>query len=248
MRKIIFIIVLLVVLSGTFSFAQQDNTGLLKTVGTPDATGVGKDSSQQRLVDVTIDNFEDPGLWAGQIEADFGLISVMRKQGFPARREILDKARLDADKEQNIPPGQYVLGVKVVFFRRAVIDFSVSSVRPIPIPGIAKTVSIWVVGRSFNHSVKLVLEDYFGNRNEVLFDKKLTFKGWDKLTAVIPPTLQQSEKHFTGRAGIKIVGIRVLCDLLETYGTFYMYLDDLSAVTDLFSEEARDADDILDDW
>jgi len=248
MRKIAFISVLLFVLLGSFSFAQQDNTGLLKTVGAPDASEVGKDSAQQRLQDITVDNFEDPGLWYGQIEADLGLISVLRKQGFPARRDILDKSRLDADKAQNVPTGQYVLGAKVVFFKRAMTDFSIISVRPIPIPGIAKTVSIWVVGRSFNHSVKLVLEDFFGNRNEVFFDKKLTFKGWDKLTAVIPPTMPQSEKHYTGRAGIKIVGIRVICDLLETYGTFYMYLDDLSAITDLFSEEARDTDDILDDW
>ncbi|MDR0706482.1 MAG: flagellar filament protein FlaA, partial [Treponema sp.] len=33
-----------------------------------------------------------------------------------------------------------------------------------------------------------------------------------------------------------------------TYGTYYLYLDDLRAVTDLFLEDNRDSDDIADGW
>jgi hypothetical protein len=173
------------------SYAQAaDTTATDKAVGVSTAENLGKDSSQQKLVPVTIDQFEDPGTWEGAIMNEYGLITIRQKTGFPARREVLDKDRLDAEREAKTPIGTSTLGVKVVFFRRAMISFGVNPVRPLPIPGIAKTVSVWVVGRSFNHQLKLVLEDYFGTRYEVNFDKKLTFQGWDKLTAVIPPQIR----------------------------------------------------------
>ena len=37
-------------------------------------------------------------------------------------------------------------------------------------------------------------------------------------------------------------------DILESYGTYYVYFDDLRAVTDLFAEESRDEDDMVDNW
>lgn len=249
MNKLFIAIIVLVSAWTMTTYAQAAaDAGTDKAVGVSTAENLGKDSSQQKLVDITIDQFEDPGTWEGSMMNEYGLVTIRQKAGFPARREVLDKARLDSEREAKSPIGTSVLGVKVVFFRRAIISFAVNPVRPLPIPGLAKTVSIWVVGRSFNHELKLGLEDYFGNRYYVNFDKKLTFQGWDKLTAVIPPAIMQSEKHYTGRAGIKITGITVDCDLMETYGTFYMYLDDLSAVTDLFSEDSRDIDDVADDW
>lgn len=246
MRKLLTVLIILLSVPCVLTFAQ--NTSADKPVGSSSAETLGRDSSQQKLVDVTIEQFEDPGLWQGSIMNEYGLIQLRQKAGFPQKREVYDKERLANEAAAKSPLGKSILGVKVTFFKRSVISFSVNPVRPLPIPGLAKTVSIWVVGRSFNHQMKLTLEDFFGNRYTVNFDKKLTFQGWDKLTAVIPPVIAQSEKHYTGRAGIKIVGITVSCDLMETYGTFYMYLDDLSAVTDLFTEESRDVDDVVDDW
>lgn len=249
MRKLVSLSIVLLALCSLASVAQTaSGTSTDKPVGTSSAETLGKDSSQQRLEDITVEQFEDPGLWTGSIMNEYGLIQIMQKQGYPLKKETYDKDRLAKEKEIGAPIGTSILGVKVTFFKRAVVSFGVNPVRPLPIPGLAKTVSIWVVGRSFNHQVNLVLEDFFGNRYTVAFDKKLTFQGWDKLTAVIPPTVAQSEKHYTGKAGIKIIGLTIDCDLMETYGTFYMYLDDLSAVTDLFTEESRDVDDVVDDW
>ncbi len=246
MRKAIAVTIAMLTVLSALSFGQSTSTD--KPVGTTSAETLGMDSSQQKLEDVTVEQFEDPGLWYGSIMNEYGFIQLMQKQGFPKKRETYDKERIANEQAINAPIGTSILGVKVTFFKRAVVSFGINPVRPLPIPGLAKTVSIWVVGRSFNHTMKVVLEDFFGNRYTVPFDKKLTFQGWDKLTAVIPPSVAQSEKHFTGRAGIKIVGLTVNCDLKETYGTFYMYLDDMSAITDLFTEESRDIDDVVDDW
>ena len=48
--------------------------------------------------------------------------------------------------------------------------------------------------------------------------------------------------------GIKILGLVVEPELTETYGSYYVYFDDLRIVTDLFAEENRDPDDIADNW
>jgi hypothetical protein len=48
--------------------------------------------------------------------------------------------------------------------------------------------------------------------------------------------------------GIKIRGFRIDVDPMEALGSYYVYLDDLRAVTDLFAEDNRDEDDMDDSW
>lgn len=240
MKRAYLILFLMVISFQAFSQADQP-------VGTPDAASIGVDSAQQKLKDITIEQFEDPGFWYGSIPADMGIIELRRRAGYPTARDELDTERLSDDAAVNAPPGQYVLGVKVKFYKRAVMNFAIYPIRPLPIPGKAKTVSVWVIGRNFNHRLKIMVEDYFGTRHELTMEK-LNFLGWKKMTVAIPPTIKQSDYHFTDLMGIKVIGFKVYCDLDETIGSFYIYFDDLSAVTDLFEEMNRDVDDIPDDW
>lgn len=54
---------------------------------------------------------------------------------------------------------KYVLGVKVAFFHRGNSFFTVYPANPLPIPGIVKTISIWVVGRNYNHMLTVLFND-----------------------------------------------------------------------------------------
>jgi hypothetical protein len=45
-----------------------------------------------------------------------------------------------------------------------------------------------------------------------------------------------------------LTGLKVETDPMDSYGTFYVYFDDLRAVTDLFGESKRDTDDMSDGW
>jgi hypothetical protein len=36
--------------------------------------------------------------------------------------------------------------------------------------------------------------------------------------------------------------------MMESYGSYYVYFDDLRATTDLFAESYRDKDDMPDGW
>jgi hypothetical protein len=124
-------------------------------------------------------------------------------------------------------------------------------IRPIPIEGITKTISVWVAGRNFNHELILLIQDFFGKNFELNMGN-LNFQGWKQLTVYVPPTREsgivQRNYHYNNRMGIKIVGFRVDVDPTEAFGSYYVYLDDLRAVTDLFAEESRDPDDMVDSW
>jgi hypothetical protein len=106
---------------------------------------------------------------------------------------------------------------------------------------------MYVVGRNFNHRLSVVVADYFGNVN-VLSMGTLNFSGWKRMTVAVPPTIVQRDYHYNDRMGLQILGFLIEPDLMETYGTYYVYFDGLRAYTDLFAEESRDPDDMIDSW
>jgi hypothetical protein len=205
------------------------------------AEQIGKDQAQQQLVEVSVAKFEDAAFWGNSMPLDMGIATLRRFEGGPAA-----KKPIEAEKAMALPD-LYVLGGKVQFFKRAANEAFFFPVRPIPIEGVTKTVSVWVVGRNYNHVLKAVIADYFNQRREITFGK-LNFMGWKQLTAAVPPRIVQDEYHYASQRGIKLLGFKVEFDMMESYGTYYVYFDDLRATTDLFAEAYRDKDDMPDGW
>jgi hypothetical protein len=211
--------------------------------GEPTPSEIGKDQAQQLLKEVSVEKFEDAAFWFPAMGLDMGVAQVKRLVGSPAGKQPIPDETALGIKEDD----KYVLGVKVSFFRRGASYFSVHPLNPIPVEGIVKTLSVWVVGRNFNHTLKILFDDYRGQAQELTVGT-LNFIGWKKLTVAIPPSILQTEYHYTYRSGIRITGLKIECDPLESYGTYYVYFDDMRAVTDLFGESKRDSDDMSDGW
>jgi hypothetical protein len=76
----------------------------------------------------------------------------------------------------------------------------------------------------------------------------MNFSGWKRLTVAVPPTVEQRNANYNNQQGIQIMGFIIEPDMLETYGTYYVYFDDLRVWTDLFAEDNRDPDDMVDGW
>jgi hypothetical protein len=227
------LILAILVLSAAVLFAQQN----------ADPEGIGRDTAQQRLQEVSISKFEDSGFWRVYMPIDQGVIEGRRFEGTPN-----DKEALPEEEALGIAtPDDYVLGVKASFFRRGNAEIYVQPIRPLQVPGITKTISMWVVGRNFNHRLNVVVADYFGNVN-ILDMGKLNFSGWKRMTVAVPPSIVQRDYHYNDRMGLQVMGFIIEPDLMETYGTYYVYFDDLRAYTDLFAEESRDPDDMVDSW
>jgi hypothetical protein len=211
--------------------------------GEPTPSEIGKDQAQQLLKEVSVEKFEDAAYWYSAMSLDSGIAQVKRLTGGAAAKlPVADEASLGIKEDD-----KYVLGLKVSFFHRGVAEFSVHPQHPIPVEGIVKTISVWVVGRNFNHILKIQFVDYRGQSQELTVGT-LNFIGWKKLTVAIPPSILQTEFHYTYRSGIRITGLKIETDPLDSYGTYYAYFDDLRAVTDLFGESKRDSDDMSDGW
>ena len=239
-----FLSVLLVLSMVVCVFAQQSENSSLSD---PDPTIIGADSARQALKEVSVDLFEREGSWKAKISPDNGIISARLFDGAPSAKEPI----ADAENQQLVD--EKVLGVKVEFFRRGVNSFFVTSARPLAIEGVTKTVSFWAVGRNQPHKITLLLQDYFGSNFE-LYVGTLDFTGWKKLTVAVPPSpdgvhgIVQTSAYHGDKPGVKILGFRIDCDPMLAKGAYYVYFDDMRAVTDLYAMQNRDEDDMDDNW
>ena len=236
-RKSIILLFVLLFVSSMTLFAQ------LEDVGEPEPEQLGVDAAQQKLRTVSISKFEDAGFWDAEMPLEQGIVTIRTLQGAPIDKEVLEgeeEAGIQLDDEN-------VLGVKVEFFKRGMHQVSVHPSRPLPIEGITKTLSMWVVGRNSPHLLKVLIRDQFGNTGEVTMGE-LNFTGWKKMVATVPTHIKQRDYHYANRMGIQIEGFRIDMDPEETFGTYYIYFDGLRATTDLFAEESRDIDDMNDSW
>jgi hypothetical protein len=241
--KRLLVVVLILSVAG-FMYAQQNGA----EIGGPNPERLGIDEAQQLLKEVSVEKFEHDGFWRSNMSHDEGFPTTRLFSGSP-----LDKQPIPDEEGLEIPDS-YVLGTRVDFLRRGYSSFTIYPIRPIPIEGITKTISLWVAGRNFNHELKILIQDFFGRDYEI-FVGRLNFQGWKKLTVAIPPQAEdglngvvQRNYHYNNQMGIKVTGFRIDCDPMESYGSYYIYFDDLRAVTDLFAENNRDADDMSDAW
>ena len=241
MNKLHIAILTVAVVAAGVVFAQNSS------MSDPDASRVGNDSAKQELKEVSVDLFEREGFWNVHISPDYGVIAGRLFEGSPAAKESI------SDEKAKEATDTHVFGTRVDFFRRGVNSFFVTAERPIPIEGVTKTVSVWVCGRNMGHNIWLLVQDYNGHNFEIWLGS-LEFSGWKKLTTAIPPTfdgvhgiIQQSAYH-GDKPGLRIVGFRVDCNPMEAQGSYYIYFDDMRAVTDLYDMMNKDDDDMMDNW
>lgn len=239
MRKLLAVSVI-ALLSMGMVFAQE-------SIEQQNPETVGADSAMSSLREVSVDKFEREGSWAVHISPDDGVITSRLFEGNPAMKEPLEEDEGKEDEDTQ------VLGIRVDFFRRGINAFTIKSGRPLPIEGTTKTISLWVCGRNQDHEMYVLVQDYFGN-NYQLYLGNLGFSGWKKLTCVVPPSpdgehgIVQSSAYYGDKPGLKIIGFRVECNPVKARGSYYMYIDDLRAVTDLYDLENHDEDDMADNW
>lgn len=143
-----------------------------QAAGQPDPTLIGVDTAQQMLQEISLSKFEDAGMWRATMPRDFGVATIRKIQGGP-----LDKEPIAAEVEAGIDEvDNYVLGVKAYYYKRAPEYISIYPSRPIPIEGICKTISLWAIGRNYEHTLKILLRDYYGNYAELTVGKLNFFR------------------------------------------------------------------------
>jgi hypothetical protein len=235
MKKLTFLVIAGALL-GAGLFAQA-------SIADSDPNMYEQDTGVQTLDDTAIDLFEREGAWTASISPDDGFITSTSFEGGPNA-----KAPPPEVGDQPAPTDTKILGVKVEFYHRGVNSFYVRPLRPLPVKGTAKTVSVWVAGRNLPHKLVLVVQDYNGRTFDLPMGT-LDFSGWKRLSVVIPPSpdgiigIVQSNPYYGERPGIRIAGFRVDCDPATARGTYYIYFDGLTTVADQYNYDSRDTDD-----
>lgn len=257
--SILVLAAVILLLIGSLSIAQNAGTG----------GGNQKKIVGQELVTFILDDFEKANSWIPKMPRDQGVIFSMRRKGSP---EAVKKAAaliktnnqqyLQARAKQGQVPkenpligfpynkNEYVLGVRVEFLKRGYNYFTVQPARPIKIPGITESISVYVVGRGYNHRLWLMIRDYNGNKRFIDSDRPLNHRGWRQITFPIKPNITQQDHKVTDpkRIGIAFEGFLVHCDPIESSGKYYIYFDLLTAKVNLYFEFQRDQDDMRDFW
>ncbi len=240
MKKIVLVICIVFIVASAFS---QNTPSLVAP-----SPLIGADSANFALREVSIDLFEREGSWNVKMSPDVGVISGRFFEGGP---EPLAKYP-DGDGTVN-PDDSRTYGVKVEFFRRGVNSFYMTPAQPLAIDGVTKTISVWVAGRNQPHTLTILLRDFFGNHFE-LYVGELNFTGWKKMVVAVPPSpdgtrgIVQDSAYFGVNPGLTILGFRVDCDPMYASGQYYLYLDDLRAISDLYAFENSDPYDMDDNW
>lgn len=228
-----------------------------------------KDTSDQQLVTFILDDFEDAGTWVAEMPRDQGVIFSMKREGVPKEvqayvnkikevneRFIKQNSQGRQIKENPLAGFPYnenkqVLGVRVEFMKRGYNWFTVRPPLPIKVPGICKSISVWVVGRGYNHELWLMIRDFVGNRRYLQSMMKLNHKGWRKVRFPIRDDKVDQQDHTVTdpkKVGIIFDGFLIQCDPMEARGKYYIYFDLLTAEVDIYFEFAKDEDDVPDFW
>ena len=180
----------------------------------------------EAMTNYLIDDFEFANTWQASMPRDYGVVSIIRREGGPA--DVV------AEGAEN---NQYILGAKVEYFRTGYPWFSVTPPRPIKIPGYTKELSVW----------GFYIYDVNGKPQSV-GNEALNFMGWKNITVQVPANVRQEEFRGQVEQGISFMGIHVKVDPRDSYGKYYIYFDQLMAKTDMYLETYREEDDPLDTW
>ncbi|HEY9594617.1 MAG TPA: flagellar filament outer layer protein FlaA, partial [Spirochaetia bacterium] len=114
----------------------------------------------------------------------------------------------------------------------------------IPIPGRVQSVNMWVWGANYNYWIDAYVRDYQGI-DHVVHLGSLNFAGWRNLSAGISTAIPQSRKYIPRYAGLELTKLVMWTAPDEKVDDFYLFIDELTVITDLF-ETRFDGEDLAD--
>jgi hypothetical protein len=147
-----------------------------------------------------------------------------------------------------------ILGIKGSFQRKGYNYYEIIPVkkddkgnwvpRPIELPGLVKTIDMWVWGSGFNYDLEVFVLDSRGV-NYSLKLGNLQFEGWKSLSVAVPSYIPQSRRYIPKREALYLTKIVIWTTAEERVNDFYVYFDQLKVNTDTFISKF-DGDELAD--
>ena len=117
--------------------------------------------------------------------------------------------------------------------------------QPITLPGIIKYFDVWVWCSNYNYDLEVHFRDHM-DMEYILPLGSLAHQGWIKLGAWIPAMIPQTVAYIPRYKNLKLVKIRLWTRPKAKVDDFYVYVDQISVITDLY-QERFDGDDLADE-
>ncbi len=224
------LVLVFIVLFNVSLVAQQGN----KDKSTTQIAGLyfPKESTKQELKLVLVEDFENCDSWTAKMPSDQGYARVKKVLGAPK-----------AVKDKYPKNSKYVLGLKEWSYTRGFNWCEIKPPRPIEMVGNLKGLSIWALGRNYRHKLEIWVKNYQGIEYPIEMGS-LNFKGWRQLSARIPMYIPYYTKYVPQFKKLAITKIIVRHDPNEINGVFYLYLDNMEAIVDVYDDK-YDGDDML---
>jgi hypothetical protein len=156
----------------------------------------------------------------------------------------------------------HMLGIKGSFDRKGYNYYEIIPVkkdengklvaRPIELPGVVKTINLWVWGANFNYYIEVYLLDSRGV-NHRLFLGDLTFEGWKSLNVPVTGSIPQSKRYIPKHEALYLTKLVIWTRPEERVSDFYVYLDHLKVTTDTYisrfaGDELADINEVNKVW
>lgn len=227
-----FIMMVLIVLLSVSSVYSEEVEPTSTSDNTADAGADG--GSKDPLEIVILENFEEAEDWRAKSTTPLGDTKLLKMVQRGIIKDVFDEKSTPNNQpsgKEGIEKKNHFLGVKTYFADRGFDRVEVTPPHEFIIKGKARQVSVWVLGRKYDHTLYAKFRDYRGKLHNVRLGK-LDFFGWRKLTATIPGFIPQSSRFSLQDKNLHFVSLFVTSGPHEVGGDFYFYLDDLEVRTD----------------
>lgn len=115
---------------------------------------------------------------------------------------------------------------------------------PMTLPGLTKSIDLWVWGSNYRVSLEIHVRDFRGIPY-VLNAGSLRFQGWNNVRVNVPDSIPQVQSYLPRYKGITLTKLVVRYDPNERVDGFFTYFDQLSVQTDL-NQTVFDGQGLLD--
>ncbi|MBN1835460.1 MAG: flagellar filament outer layer protein FlaA [Spirochaetales bacterium] len=105
--------------------------------------------------------------------------------------------------------------------------------KPIPIPGRAHYLDLWVWGSNHAYLLEAHVRDFQGI-DHVLPIGSIQFTGWKNLQVKVPGSIPQAWQYLPRRQGLDLTKLVLWTQPIEKVDDFYLYIDQIKVTTDVF--------------
>lgn len=206
------------------------------------------DETARNLVAVVLDSFDEPDKSVWIVKG-----SKFITEGYPEQSFVktYPEALFGKNKENKV---YSALGIHGKFDRKAYNYVELIPAKkdkdgklvpsPLPIPGIAKAIDLWVWGSNYNYYMEVHVRDFMGV-DHVLPMGNMLYAGWRNLSTDIPGSIPQTRRYIPRFQGLELTEFVIWTRPDEKVDDFYVFVDHVKVLTDMFIARF-DGDDLAD--